>query len=166
MSQLQHTTHFLTQILWNYNFCNHLFNRVQMCVSPVISATVLPAIHQPQTCLMNYALKDWTCHSQDSNWLCKFISNIFDSFIIHPKWKCFDRSNTASNCDEMFAAELRRASFEPCTVSSQIMRTAITILIGINKKWMMAQGTFANSEKEYQGITYIWGKDVISCKFN
>lgn len=40
----------------------------------------------------------------------------------------------------------------------QIMRPVITILIGINKKWVMAQDTFANSTQrmEYQGIKHTW----------
>lgn len=90
--------------------------------------------------------------------LCKFISNIFDPFIIQCKRNCFDRSNIASNCDGLFTASLHRATSEHSTVSSQIMKPVITILISINKEWMMAQGTFANStqRKEYQGIKYTW----------
>lgn len=90
--------------------------------------------------------------------LCKCISNIFDPFIIQCKWNCFDWSNIGSNCDLLFTGRHRWATLEPIAVFSQIMRPVITILIGINKKWVMAQGTFANSTQrmKYQRIKLTW----------
>lgn len=114
-------------------------------------------------------IKHSICHSKDlvefffffpvRKLLCKCISNRFDPFIIQCKWNCFDWSNIGSNCDLLFTTRRRWATLEPdAAFFPQIMRPVITILIGINKKWVMAQGTFANSTQrmEYQGIKHTW----------
>lgn len=131
---------------------------------PVMLAEELLAVRQPQTFLMNYTWNlsaiqktsplHFFCFKKKL--LCKFISSIFDPFIIQRKWNRLDRSNMALVGDRLFTAKLRRATFVPGAVSSQIMRPVITIVIGFNKKWVMARGAFANSTQRmrYQGIPY------------
>lgn len=81
----------------------HLKQLSLYCLLSIIPAK-LPALHRSEPLLMNYTSNTGICHLKVLvNYffrkpLCKFISKIFDPFIIRCESNCFDWSNIGSNC--------------------------------------------------------------------
>lgn len=131
-----------------------------MC--PVILAAVLPVIQQPETFLMNNTLNAVTAIQKISSFfLGLYYVNVFPTFwpVYHSVyvkllWLVKYLFKLICCLPSLSAEPL----WSPTQFFSHIMRLVITILIGINEKWVMAQGTFANSTQtmEYQGIKHTW----------
>lgn len=136
----------------------HLKQLSLYCLLSIIPAK-LPALHRSEPLLMNYTSNTGICHSKVlvNYFLGSHYVNLFPRFLTRSS---FGASQTASIGQILVQTVVccRQTPLSHCCFVPQIMRPVITILIGINKKWVMAQDTFANSTQrmEHQGIMHTW----------